>query len=80
MIAIKPTCRYQHGGLKLIPGDWSLLGSEKRPFTETELEIFKSVPSLGKTYSTPNNLNFAVQIFKCPVCGYVELHDPEDDA
>ena len=65
MKPVTPTCRYNHGNLIREENGW-WLGSSLRPSESTKLVQLDTV--------------FVLSLYRCPVCGYVELFDDEDVA
>lgn len=64
---VEPTCRYNHGKLVLedSPSDPSTSGWGLRSFA-----FFDLPPD-------ENDSVWTVKVYKCPVCGYVELFDKD---
>jgi hypothetical protein len=63
-------CRYGHGPLANVEGEWALTGIVIRP-----------APPQGTSGPVmfPNNKAYALKVLKCPVCGYVEFADETGD-
>lgn len=61
------TCRYEHGALELLMGWFALQGVQ--PYGGGLL-------SQGKEFR-PTGQVVALHVWRCPVCGYVELVDDE---
>lgn len=59
------TCRYGHGGLQLQPEVWTLAGAAEKPMPG----------HAGRTQLVPKDAVFALELWICPACGYVELSD-----
>ena len=80
-VTIQPTCRYEHGPLKPIEGDWALVGYDERPMSAEMREMLneRGGKLFKNTYADQNGRNYGVKIFKCSSCGYLELFDPDDD-
>lgn len=58
------TCRYGHGPLELDPSLFGLSGIEPSPADDSAVII--------------NNTFYTVRVWRCPVCGTVELVDAGD--
>lgn len=72
----QPTCRYGHGDLeqeKLGPSQfWGVMGALVREIPPKTL--------LGQTTETVSSgALYTVNLYRCRVCGYVELFDDELD-
>lgn len=76
---IPRTCRYGHGALSRLPGEWGLLGFKTRNLSADELVFAGRAGVTAKKMTNVTDENFTLQIHKCPTCGYVELIDLEDD-
>lgn len=63
------SCRYGHGELIQIEGIWSLSCMEKE---ERENPAFPDKKSISHT---PNGVIYTMHVYRCPVCGYLELFD-----
>lgn len=66
---VTPTCRYGHGELQENPALWSLTGVTLSPIgqpAEGQPPVMVVMEN-GRAYST--------KLFRCPVCGYIELFD-----
>lgn len=58
------TCRYGHGPMSAVPGAWL--------FSQAQSPAQAPPGLLG---ALQQNLQFAVRLHTCPVCGYVEMSD-----
>ncbi|AOZ06729.1 hypothetical protein BKK80_13570 [Cupriavidus malaysiensis] len=73
---VTPTCRYEHGELQEIPREpethyFGLMGATLVPF--------RAGTPVGEPLSrtTVSGRIYTVSIFRCPVCGYLEMFDDE---
>lgn len=70
---VTPTCRYGHGDLKRNERVWSLPGIDLVKMASDE-DAKQPVYSV-----TQNGHGFSVCIYRCFVCGYIELFDDVTD-
>lgn len=66
---ITPTCRYDHGPLEESQGDPELRYAVR--------SVFKTHEPSGQLVIEEAPYVFTARLFRCPVCGYVELFDDE---
>lgn len=71
-----PTCRYDHGELQIVSLEpsahaWGLMGVTLVPFQAGSPvgQPLLQTKTSGRVYT--------VTVFRCPVCGYLELFDDE---
>ncbi len=62
-------CPYGHGQLQPVGGWWALTGVNVRP-----VNALASLFAPGASI-TPNNQALALQVWRCPKCGNVQLFD-----
>jgi hypothetical protein len=67
MAKVTRTCRYEHGRLELLTGWFALQGVQ--PYGGGLLNQSKEFRLTGQVA--------ALHVWRCPVCGYVELVDDE---
>lgn len=72
MEQVKRTCRYGHGLLELLAGAWAISGL--RPRNAIEAVVGKHAE--GRTRALDGRV-FALKVWRCPECGYVELFDED---
>lgn len=67
IMKIIPTCRYNHGILEEIQGD---------PAQHYSLPAVAKTHELsGKVSVVETPIVFMVRLFRCPMCGYLEIFD-----
>lgn len=64
-----PTCRYEHGKMERQPGLWGLDQIRKAP---------ANAPASRASMGT--GVAFVASMYRCSVCGYLELIDDEEAA
>lgn len=67
-VEIVPNCRYGHGDLEHVEGDWGLQG----------YHLIRPKPTVIVN-TGPSETAFTVMVYRCPTCGYVELKDVDGD-
>jgi hypothetical protein len=67
-MVVEPTCRYGHGLLAKQPSTY-LMRKTAGIFAEMEG---------GTRYIVPSRTSFAVTLWRCPACAYLELFDPDE--
>lgn len=65
------TCRYGHGHLELLFGSWALSGLKPR----NPIDSLVNRPE-GRTRGLDGRV-FALRVWRCAECGYVELFDED---
>lgn len=72
-INFEPSCRYGHGSLEKdqIEKDhfWGIVGAQLKKMNAT------SPVGAAIQESRPSGGIYSVHIYRCPVCGYIELFD-----
>lgn len=68
-LPITPECRYGHGLLKEVKGDEGLRYVIR--------SVYKDQPAPGEQVITESPVVFTALLFRCPVCGYLEVFDDE---
>lgn len=75
---VTPTCRYGHGDLEVANEGhdtnthrWTLLGVTSQSF------VAGSSVGTPLTSTGPSGNVFTLALYRCPVCGYLEMFDDE---
>lgn len=66
------TCPYGHGRMQAVDGWWALTGVHVRQ-ANALATLFAPGASI-----TANNQALALEVWRCPSCGNVQLFDPEN--
>lgn len=69
-MVVEPNCRYGHGLLVKQPSTYLL---------RKTAGIFQTDEN-GRRYILPSGTSFAVTLWRCPVCAYLEVFDPDEMA
>ncbi|MCM2546210.1 hypothetical protein ACVCII_03955 [Burkholderia glumae] len=84
MLKVTPICRYGHGELERVNGPetpdgtkhaWGLLGFVIQPYRAAD-EF--GGEQLSKVMSESMGI-FTASVYRCPVCGYVEMFDDGEE-
>lgn len=70
-IKVQRVCKYEHGALELLLGDFALTG----------VVVHRSAAGLlgqASRQLVASDVGYALKVWRCPECGYVELVDDED--
>lgn len=70
------TCRYGHGPLVRRDGAWSLDGRQIRAVNESEKSVFAN----EEVVADETGQIYAVFLWRCPVCGYLEMSDTDTES
>ena len=69
-MVVEPNCRYGHGLLAKQPSTYLM---------RKTAGIFQTDEN-GRRYIVPSGTSFAVTLWRCPVCAYLEVFDPDEIA
>ena len=67
-MVVEPNCRYGHGLLMKQPSTYLM---------RKTAGIFQTEEN-GRRYIVPSGTSFAVTLWRCPVCAYMEVFDPDE--
>lgn len=66
------SCKYGHGILTESPGLWIFAGVER---DKNVVQRISGMPPMASSF--PNGKAYAVKLWTCPVCGYMECFDAD---